>query len=861
MTIRPYDFDVAVETSEQPGSTTPTDPDDLITKEYADSHYLPGGASVADTTALAAIDAAERFTGKAVVVESTKTLYIFDAASADTADGTRIVQPSSGSGRWFRSRAGETHTTGDLSVDRDLTVTRNAIITGDLTVNGTTTTINTATMDVEDPNITVNKGGNQATANSNKAGIKVEMSDATHVFFGYDSTLASRFKAGDSGSESEVIIAAQAQTFTGIKTFNAPFAVQEVSTPATPAAGFQKIYPKTDGKWYTLDDAGIETMVGSGAGGGGIEYIDNPDAETDTSGYSLYDDAAAVPVDGTGGTVSITWTRNTTTPLRGGADFKFTKDAANRQGEGVAYAFTIDRADKSKRMKVSMDVGALAASNYVDDDVKIYILDVTNATIISPSTLGIKKADYKYEAYFNTTTSTSYMLLIHTATTNASAYDLYFDNLSVSPTISTLGTPKREWTSYTSTVANNGSKTFTVTAQYAQDGSDMLVWIFADGVTTASGSSATTNLTFSLPSGFTAYQARIPGTISSVDAVVGNAQIGGVTSSTAVDDTSCFMESTTSIAFVMPGGARRGVRTSDLNAANDMNFNIIARIPITEWQGANAFLNQAVPEYVSNNTSANTNSDNTTNFVHGPDGSPFPGTLTGNYKRRVRFLTPIQPTDQLLLQAQESGTGTWTPIESMGAGFKVISSTQTGARILKVAGSDTDVDVQFSRYSADTSNWGTSEKWRVVKIPGMVGASMGIVSGTFTPSLSAASGGIFSGQGSRVGLYTKIGNTVFFTISIVAGGSLGSGTGTLSLVGLPFTSKNTTNGYYTYALSQDNWDLAETDGELIALFPPNSTEMTFYSNKDAAGSASISSTAVASRNVNLTMTGFYFTDT
>jgi len=35
-------------------------------------------------------------------------------------------------------------------------------------------------------------------------------------------------------------------------------AVEQGSTPATPAAGRRKIYPKADG-WYDLDDAGVET--------------------------------------------------------------------------------------------------------------------------------------------------------------------------------------------------------------------------------------------------------------------------------------------------------------------------------------------------------------------------------------------------------------------------------------------------------------------------------------------------------------------------------------------------------------------------------------------------------------------------
>jgi hypothetical protein len=41
------------------------------------------------------------------------------------------------------------------------------------------------------------------------------------------------------------------------------------STPDTPESGYNKIYVKSDGCWYTLDDAGNENQVG-GAGGGGI---------------------------------------------------------------------------------------------------------------------------------------------------------------------------------------------------------------------------------------------------------------------------------------------------------------------------------------------------------------------------------------------------------------------------------------------------------------------------------------------------------------------------------------------------------------------------------------------------------------
>jgi hypothetical protein len=97
----------------------------------------------------------------------------------------------------------------DTNLDGDV------VIDGNLTVNGTTTTVNSATLDVTDTNITVNNSGNDAL--SEGAGLTVERT-GTFGSFVYENALASRFKAGDIGSESEVITASTNQTMTGDKT-------------------------------------------------------------------------------------------------------------------------------------------------------------------------------------------------------------------------------------------------------------------------------------------------------------------------------------------------------------------------------------------------------------------------------------------------------------------------------------------------------------------------------------------------------------------------------------------------------------------------------------------------------------------
>lgn len=85
----------------------------------------------------------------------------------------------------------------------------------------------------------------------------------------------------------------------------------EVSAPSTPASDAVVLYAKSDGLLYSKDDAGSETLVSGGAGGGGTDrllgfssYAAGSDAAmgTATSATQADIDAsnAAVTFDGTG---------------------------------------------------------------------------------------------------------------------------------------------------------------------------------------------------------------------------------------------------------------------------------------------------------------------------------------------------------------------------------------------------------------------------------------------------------------------------------------------------------------------------------------------------------------------------------
>lgn len=250
------------------------------------------------------------------------------------------------------------------------------------------------------------------------------------------------------------------------KSFSDPVTLAAVATPATPAASNGKIYFKSDGFLYQLNDSGTETKVG--AGSGGINYVSNSDFESNASGYSAYADAAgSAPVDGTGGSPTVTITRSTSSPLRGTASGLITKDAANRQGQGVSYDFTISDADKAMPLAISFDYNP--SSGFVagdSSDLRVYLYDVTNAQVIQPAPYTIQGgsvSNQRFLATFQTNSnSNSYRLIFHVATTSATAWTFKFDNVQVGPQSINYGSPATDWTAYTPTIANvtTSDKTF-----------------------------------------------------------------------------------------------------------------------------------------------------------------------------------------------------------------------------------------------------------------------------------------------------------------------------------------------------------------------------------------------------------------
>jgi len=209
------------------------------------------------------------------------------------------------------------------------------------------------------------------------------------------------------------------------------------------------VYASDTDKMY-YDDGSILKLVGSGSGGA-VNFISDGDAEGSNIWTAYADAAGTRPVDGTGGSPSVTATISSTTPLTGTNSFLLTKGASNTQGQGIATTFSVDLAYRAKVLQIEFDYilssGTFTAgSSSADSDVIAYIYDVTNSTLIEPSSIKLLSNSTtlgdKFVANFQSSaTGASYRLILHCATTSASAYTLKLDNFRVGPCNYVYGTP------------------------------------------------------------------------------------------------------------------------------------------------------------------------------------------------------------------------------------------------------------------------------------------------------------------------------------------------------------------------------------------------------------------------------------
>jgi hypothetical protein len=231
-----------------------------------------------------------------------------------------------------------------------------------------------------------------------------------------------------------------------------------------------------------------------------INYVTVADGSA-TTGFATYNDgSSAAPVDGTGGTPTITLASSGTTPLRGASSLLLTKGASNVQGQGFSYAFTIDSVDQAKACRFAFDY-KIASGTYVDADMTCWLFDVTNSVLIQPTAYTILNiggsGTTKICEFQTSSNSVSYRAIWHIASTSALAYTMQVDNVVVSPNTYNIGASFVNLPAFTPTFTALGTPA-NVSIQWYRDG------IYLKGVgSLTTGTRTGTIVSMSLPPGLT----------------------------------------------------------------------------------------------------------------------------------------------------------------------------------------------------------------------------------------------------------------------------------------------------------------------------------------------------------------------
>ena len=291
--------------------------------------------------------------------------------------------------------------------------------------------------------ITLNDGNDQANADGT-GGLLITMTDATDVALNYDSGVASQFVMGEIGDQHEVVTTGHTQSLVDktidLSSIINPLSIQvklgtqaQLETHAATAVNGELAYATDTKDYYGFTD---NALVDLGGGGGGFNYIENPTPKIDTSGWTRYATTSpnAVPVDFAGvPNGAVTWTRNTTNALNNVSDFLLTKDANNRQGEGIYYEFDIRNGDRT--VMQLLRALKLDSANYTDADISLFLVTSSDGfatqNIIYPANQDLLAGtpDTLKQFQFNST-DTEGRLCIHISSTNALAYTVQFNDFA-----------------------------------------------------------------------------------------------------------------------------------------------------------------------------------------------------------------------------------------------------------------------------------------------------------------------------------------------------------------------------------------------------------------------------------------------
>lgn len=195
---------------------------------------------------------------------------------------------------------------------------------------------------------------------------------------------------------------------------------KEVITPSNPATGYQRIYPKSDGKWYYLNSAGVEQEVGSGSGSGGsLNWSGNPYFADGLSNVTTTDNA------------NFSITRSTAAselqfPSLSNGVLKVSKASSNESSEYVNISdngLLGDMLTNQTAAVAKVHVDTKQDLNYVHGSYHIEVVDQNGVSIVRGGVVPIEADTNKvYSVLINPQDVTEIHIRIVCDDTNSIAY-------------------------------------------------------------------------------------------------------------------------------------------------------------------------------------------------------------------------------------------------------------------------------------------------------------------------------------------------------------------------------------------------------------------------------------------------------
>ncbi len=552
---------------------------------------------------------------------------------------------------------------------------------------------------------------------------------------------------------------------------------------------------------------------GSGSGFGSINYITNFGAETDTSTWILYTDAAKnIPqtgANGSGAATSLTFSRSASTPLIGTGQFSMVQaNSTSLQGKGVSYPFTIDPAFQSTNLSIQFMYNASStfvsgdgitaplndnttSTNTGNSDIEVFIYDVTNAALIpvSPQVItGKGTQNYQFKGTFQTASnSTSYRLIFHVASTsaNATGWTFLFDNVFVGPQAQLMGSPTTDWgvQSWTPTGAWSTNSTYTGQWRRVGDTMECQVKIALAGAPTSA------SLTVNMPTGYTIDTTKLVSTTADARLGGGGGKCAGVTADFLVGYNSTTSVDVRYLSSASTGAASAVTQAAPGTFANADEVNLFWRVPIVGWSSTTTMSNDTdtrIVAYRGTNvagTSIANSGDVQVPFAtldfdtHGAFATPtYTVPVAGKYRvsATVNFASSTYAAGNVIFATiyKNGAVHSISAREDIQAIFTSLIGVSVDGVVSCVAGDTIDIRVQNTR-TAGATTLSTTVGDNHLEIERITGPSAIAATDTVAAAYTDTAGSVIGTSNGKYAFATKVfdthsayGNSGIYTVPI-----------------------------------------------------------------------------------------------